>query len=332
MSWWRFVLTLPERPLFSFLRFALLDQTLASPMHVPWNLAQRLCHPLIAPGERVPLELDFANMRSPMTSDHVEKEIPSVNQKLGILPSIRASFRQFLSSRTSESKPHPLSVFMELTALARDIDARDPRGLPSLIAAILRPLQSEQILSVAERDPHSARKPIDTCQFFSGQDFFSFFDEGDCLRPPPEAYRLQLCRHIVLSTPWKRPGFVSALAIIGTGKKLGAWRQDPNHRVSLLLPWGIGIVTNGNHSISAGILAGEGEIVPSEVADLSPLLGKVRCDGAYYVDIQSGRPVAQVLDQRIAAVYEIGRLMVRHSDLLHPLASRQDSGPNTISD
>ncbi|ENZ0047743.1 DUF6710 family protein [Escherichia coli] len=40
------------------------------------------------------------------------------------------------------------------------------------------------------------------------------------------------------------------------------WKQDKNnHYVDLWLPWRIGFMRRGNHSITAGILAGEGALI-----------------------------------------------------------------------
>ncbi len=121
---------------------------------------------------------------------------------------------------------------------------------------------------------------VELSKLFSFDPYFSWV-ERDCKVIDPALFELQLGRDVVLTTPWECKGFSSALAIIGSGKRLGGWRQDPNHKVTLVLPWGFGIVTNGNHSISAGILAAEGTIEPSEAFDLSPLLDRLACDGVH---------------------------------------------------
>lgn len=94
----------------------------------------------------------------------------------------------------------------------------------------------------------------------------------------------------------------------------GPWVQDDNHSVHLWLPWGIGFVYGGNHSIAAGILAGEGEVIPEKVYDMSHLLDSLHCDGAYFYEADNGEKVEAVIDVRRAAVFEIGRLMgAQHS-------------------
>ncbi|WP_319950300.1 DUF6710 family protein, partial [Klebsiella pneumoniae] len=84
--------------------------------------------------------------------------------------------------------------------------------------------------------------------------------------------------------------------------------DNSNHYVELWLPWRIGFVGGGNHSITAGILAGEGTLIPEHVYDMSWLFELVRTDGNHwFVD---DHKVEAVKSGRSAAVFEIGRLLV----------------------
>lgn len=249
-------------------------------------------------------------------------EIPSVNSHLNAYKTLTPLwnwFRGFLSAnRTSATKRMPassstvneLSAFRYLVAQAHDIHKTNPAGLHALVTAILRPLQSEQILSVAEHAQHGATGEIAIWKLFSNAFFFSLFEECDCLRGDAKNYRVRFSRDIVLTTPWRRDRFTDALALIGEGKKLGTWTQDGNHSIALILPWNFGIVNGGNHSIAAGILGGEGEATPTDVYDLTPLLSRVYCDGEYYIDIASQARLAPVSNYRMAALYEIGRIII----------------------
>ena len=265
-------------------------------------------------------------------------EIPSVNQKQGILHSVKSRLATLLASQVQGTKagsgdakrgvasaaPSALAaqveVFSNLMETALQIARHDVRGLASLVSAILRPLQFEQILSVAEREQHAAREAIRFEQLFSSDYFFSYFDPNDCIRLTAGDYEVDLARDIVLTTPWVRNGFASALAHIGEGKKSGHWQQDPNHSVMLVLPWRIAVVTGGNHSIAAGILSHEGSVVPSDVLDLTPVLARVFCDGRRFLCRTSGKAVAHVRDGRMGALFEIGRLMTQ-------MSSRQSGSP-----
>jgi hypothetical protein len=249
-------------------------------------------------------------------------EIPSLNSRSAAYNAISPLldwFRDLLpadrtlapkgtsKSRVSEDE---LDAFRHLVAQAHEIHKTNPAGLRALVTAILRPMQSEQILSVAERVQHGAAGEIAIWKLFSNDSFFSMFEECDCLRGDAKNYRVKFSRDIVLTTPWRRDRFTDALAFIGEGKKLGTWEQDGNHSIALILPWNFGIVNGGNHSIAAGILSGEGEATPTEVHDLTPLLSRVHCDGEYYIDTASQVRLAPVSNYRMAALYEIGRIII----------------------
>lgn len=246
-------------------------------------------------------------------------EIPSLNRRSPLQKITSLIFNCFRDplrtgrAHRSVSKrcvsEHDLQAFRQLLAQAREIHNTNPAGVYALVAAILRPLQAEQILSVAERAEHGAVSEIAIWRMFSDHSFFSMFEERDCSRRDAKNHHIKFSRDVVLTTPWKRDRFSDALALIGEGKKLGNWKQDYNHSIALILPWHFGIVNGGNHSIAAGILCGEGEATPTEVYDFTGLLARVRCDGEYYIDIGSGARLAPVSNYRMSALYEIGRII-----------------------
>ena len=250
-------------------------------------------------------------------------EIPSVNSRSGafavitplihwlrdLLSASRATLAKKQKLTTISASKHEVQAFLHLVNQAKEIYKIDPTGLTSLVTAILRPLQSEQILSVAEREQHAAVAEIVIWRLFSQDSFFSMFEERDCLRRDSDSYRVKFSRDVVLTTPWRRDRFAEALALIGTDKKLGTWKRDYNHQIALILPWHFGIVTSGNHSITAGILNGQGEVTPTEVHDLTPLLSRVYCDGQHFIDASTQTKLAVVSNHRLAALYEIGRIM-----------------------
>lgn len=260
-----------------------------------------------------------------MSPENPIPTIPSVAKPCGLATFIggyvkryAAAFRAFATFHDEDVKTSidcrqlaaENEVFINLMDMAKDIERRDATGLPRLVSAILRPLQAEQILSVAERTQHAALDAVRFDQLFSPDYFFSYFDPVDCLRVPPEDFVIDLSSAIVFATPWVRTGFASALAHIGSGKSCGSWRQDTNHGVTLLLPWRIAVVVGGNHLIAAGILGHEGILKPSSVLDLSPLLARVQCDGTCFRQMSSGAAVARMRNGRVGALFEIGRLMV----------------------
>lgn len=209
---------------------------------------------------------------------------------------------------------------------AEEIADRNPHGLPDLVGAILRPLQSDYLLAVAEYGV-LGRSGINSLSFFGPAISRRLFTPDGMkfrgVKRAPNGYLLSLSRDPVLPWPWKHDRFVAAVATIGGEKEVdspsgvrkwqGAWRQDDNHDVELWLPWRIGFVTRGNHSIAAGILAGEGRLVPDTVYDMGFLLDEVRCDGQFYRCTRTGNILAPMSDPRIGAVFEIGRLLQQHA-------------------
>ncbi len=207
---------------------------------------------------------------------------------------------------------------------AEAIAARNPHGLPNLVVAILRPLQSDFLLAVAEYGTLD-RGSINSQSFFGPAVSCRLFTPGGMkfrgIECNPHDYLLSLARDVVLPWPWTHDRFVTAVATIGATKSYdsgsalqrwqGEWRQHYNHDVDLWLPWRIGFVGRGNHSITAGILAGEGQVVPNKVYDMGFLLDEVRCDGYFYRCAQTGKILAPMKDPRAGAVFEIGRLL-RH--------------------
>jgi len=213
--------------------------------------------------------------------------------------------------KNSTAKLKRVEQFSQIMVIANNIARSNPQALSDLIRALLRPLQSEHILAVAERDDHQAPDQIDGNSFFFSNN--EIFSQSKYFQQSAPKVALNLASDPILPTPWRRDGFVNALATIGIGKKCGAWIQEPNHVFLLWLPWGIGFVGGGNHSISSGILSGKNiPIIINEVYDFSPVLDLVKCDGATYSDKLTGVMLAEVTDQRRAAVFEIGRLMLQH--------------------
>jgi hypothetical protein len=208
-----------------------------------------------------------------------------------------------------------------LMLTARDLQAKNPAALPHLIAAILRPEQSELLLAVGERGQDAAADISGFTFFFEGVLNLAY---GDSRRPQeltPSDFPLDLGHDCILPCPWSHDRFINAMAFIG-GAKIdqadadrrkygGDWRQNSNHRVDLWLPWRIGFVVGGNHSLAAGILAGAGRLIPDNVLDFDHLFDLIECDGRTYRYGDNLAHTAPVTDVRHAAVFEIGRMIAR---------------------
>lgn len=181
-------------------------------------------------------------------------------------------------------------------------------AVPDLLRAIVRPVQSDLLLAVAEEGT-DARPDMTPQEFFFSEliHIISFEKMKEC-ELDGASYPLSLAIDMVLPWPWSLSRYIDNISYIG-GHKGHPWEHDSmNHYVDLWLPWRIGFVRGGNHSISAGILAGEGELIPEHVYDMSHLFGVIRSDGInWFVD---GHTVEPVKSWRSAAVFEIGRLLV----------------------
>jgi hypothetical protein len=199
--------------------------------------------------------------------------------------------------------------FQNLLGFARQVAETNPSALFDVVRLYLRPLQADFLLSCAESEMHGTRKEIDVSRFFMHSGPPSVRDYWNYPRCEPKDFRVDLAHDPVFPCPWHRDRYVDALIHIGKHKKCGDWRQDINHRVIVLLPWRIAFVMGGNHSIASGVLNSEVSITPIEVYEMSGLLDAVVCDGENYLNAITRNPICRVSDYRVAAVFEVGRLM-----------------------
>lgn len=210
------------------------------------------------------------------------------------------------------SKQKPKTAFSNSMEIAHSIARQNPAALVDLIRVLMRPRQSTLLVDVVHKAPHKCCKQVVRQEFFCEGVAAQRFSDFDLPKLINDDYELYLNRDVLLPCPWERGRFARALSIIGSGKKLGTWRHDPdNHYVSLWLPWRIGFIEGGNHSITAGIVAGEGCITPEEVTDFSHIFDEIVCDGEFYRDARTGQKLAEVKNADIAAVFEIGRLIIQ---------------------
>jgi hypothetical protein len=136
----------------------------------------------------------------------------------------------------------------------------------------------------------------------------------ELLKEVDSVRKIYLKHDLVFPWPWKRSRLINCLIQIGEGRELGVWEEDVrNHFVELWLPIGIVWVSGGNHSISTGIIQGEGVIKPEITHDISPLYEHIYSDGINYYTKFDNKPICQVKDVEFAAIFEIGRLMVERN-------------------
>ncbi|WP_191833827.1 DUF6710 family protein [Pseudomonas fluorescens] len=206
--------------------------------------------------------------------------------------------------------------FEHVMARARAVAALDPLGLSSMVRLIAAPLQARAITSLVFRPEHGARGAYDLGDFFGSQ-LVPVTAEGGTpgqlsMRLQDARYRLRLGRDPILAVPWSEPRLTNAIANIGHSRCMGEWRADFNHKVELLLPFGLALVHGGNHSLAAGITNAEGTVVAETVTDLAPLYDHVRYDGVSMVRTHDGHRLWEPIDEELGILFEIGRLMLEH--------------------
>lgn len=217
--------------------------------------------------------------------------------------------RKVISKVRRNSERKQGQQFDNIMKMANDVAERNPSALHDLVNMLLRPRQAEALVGVVENAEHQAPATIVSWSFFFDDRRVTPLSYDIGVHIGPEAFEVNLAKDAIFPCPWHRQRIAGTLTSIGGRKALGQWTQDGNHQVVLWLPWGIAFVGGGNHSIAAGVVGGEGVVIPGEVLDMSEMLRVVSCDGRNYREVASQKIIAAVADERLAAVFEIGRLM-----------------------
>src|SRR5665213_2897030 len=130
------------------------------------------------------------------------------------------------------------------------------------------------------------------------------------IRDDNVAIEPQLDRDIVIPNPWEPIRLQNAFSMLRPGGAWGRWREDKNHQIELWEPIGIGWVHGGNHSICAGILTAAGTVTPDFGYDITPIYKHVVCDGRTFRRVHDRAVISDVASIEMAAIFEIGRLMI----------------------
>lgn len=126
-------------------------------------------------------------------------------------------------------------------------------------------------------------------------------------------YKLNLRKDIVIPNPWNYERLINNISTIGKDRYNGPWNYHrTNHNTILWLPLGVTFVDGGNHSISVGLIQGEGVLEPHAVYDISKLYDYIYCDGRYFRYINTHEILQEVKDIDFACIYEIGRLIIKN--------------------
>lgn len=190
----------------------------------------------------------------------------------------------------------------------------NPIGLNTLIRALGRAVQAESIQNILNfNDDNKIPTQDFENLFFDPLTPISVSGKNamDLMLLSDRKFKISLSRDLVIPWPWNQCRASSAFATIGYGKAQGDWQADFNHKIQVLLPIGVGIVHGGNHSISAGIVNGEGFIINSMALDISPLYSEVKFDGDVYRRKYDNEVIGATkkANMDFGAIFEIGRLM-----------------------
>ena len=204
--------------------------------------------------------------------------------------------------------------FGKILEIATSIYQKNPKELHNLIRLLGRKAQSNHLTYILkhENDREMVMASPTTMWFNPyeklGNDEKSLYDLRIELN---QDYEVSLSNDVVLTNPWAGGRMRTALIQHGQGRERGIWKQDSyNHVAQLWLPMNVTWVSNGNHSIAAGIIQRDGVLIPKEVYDISPIFEYVRCDGDNFIDIQRNVKISKVRDVEFSAIFEIGRLMI----------------------
>lgn len=219
----------------------------------------------------------------------------------------------FLISNECDSRKQRLR---KILSVAEDIAKKNPDALRDFVKLLGRKLQSDYMCrAVSWIDEHKIPNLEPKLVWFSeGAKLNSNGDRLYDLKIKANTTRtLNLSSDIVLPWPWDIGRVVDCISCIGSGRPAGVWRQDTlNHQVEYWLPFGIGWVQGGNHSIMTGIIQGQGTITTSSVYDLSPAFSYVLFNGEDFVRVSDNTVIQKAPEFEFAAIFEVGRIMHRY--------------------
>lgn len=133
----------------------------------------------------------------------------------------------------------------------------------------------------------------------------TFPDQYTLLNP----ISISLVQDPVWSFPWEPTRHTNCLARIGSNVNEPFVFQANNHFSTLLLPLGLTMIHNGNHSTACGIIKGEGSIEVKEVVDISCNCHDFYFDGIYICRISDNSPVYEVKQFECGVLFELSRMI-----------------------
>jgi len=212
--------------------------------------------------------------------------------------------------------------FQSIIETGRALAAVDPRSVFDLIKLLGRSVQAQAMMEVVVHPVHDVRIPTLDAHGVLFPPNVPLTEAGESLLdlrvPIEEPCTLSLARDVILPSPWHRDRLVERMTLIGRDRVAGPWTYDAlNHWVEVWEPLGIGWVYGGHHSIAVGVLRGEGQLVSRYRYTIAPVYAHVVCDGRVYRRCFDQEAIAPVGDMAMAAIFELGRLLLHYGMRAH---------------
>lgn len=142
-------------------------------------------------------------------------------------------------------------------------------------------------------------------------------------------FQIQMGKSPIITGVWSKDKLITQLI----EREPNSFRANYNHTYFVLLPLGITLVANGNHSINSCIVKAGGQLDcttggKGSVYDISPFYDKYYFDGNGYREIHSDRYVCDA-EFEFGCLFEIGRILVEENiNYLDYFGTISDEGTN----
>lgn len=170
-------------------------------------------------------------------------------------------------------------------------------------------------------------------KLLQGETIYSIFDNilltDDAYKIKiDESFYIELGKFPIITDIWNKDKQIKNLSYIETNTI--HWKEDvTNHLMKFILPIGVLLVYNGNHSLNSGVVKSVGyiEVSPNktnlEIYDISHMYEKVCFNGKYFINIKNNKIISKVQFE-YGCIFEIGRILTKYKINLINLYNNQN--------
>lgn len=220
-------------------------------------------------------------------------------------------------SKLREEYSKRQNTFLEIMKTAKRIEEENPDALKELVRVLGMKWQNKflaqpymQASSYLPFDPYEewfspgcGKEDRSLTLTRDGKDFY------DLGKPAGQIRILSLSQDLVIPTRIQKDQFRKAVFCLEEG---GCWSLNRHeHHGWVWEPAGIVMVEDQDSTITRGILQGQGEVEIRHVYDYSAVYKFVHCDGQHFIRTWDGKELAPVFDVALAAIFEIGRIILK---------------------